>query len=376
MKITFLNNSYKRYNDNKNSLKITFTNNPDSYYDNTHKLEQKQKILLQNNYSIMGLPANQIEKKCQKIIENLNSFTEYSREITAIEEILKASKPEKRSDDEKVIEAFFKGMMDLIKSNKGFNRISGYDAIKSELETSFILKTVLREKTSLGADVPNAYLFFGPTGCGKTTFALALAEQSLCNIEFVIPDSREPEEIMEEIIQKAKKAKDNYEKNDSHQRTIILINEFDTIAYQDSSITQQLVDFIRTCADKYKCTLFLTTNYPLDIDEQILSEEIIPTKIAVPSADYETANRIITDYLAKKNKPIITTDKILNKLFSQKAQYSNRDIIDILDLAFLENEFPEEEDYIAEIERGKITPRLTPQVLNEFEENKNYFNLS
>jgi len=318
-------------------------------------------------------PENSAER--EKIVaQSLNVYEDLNAKIQKARQILDIKRTEEAEDDEKIIEAFFAEMARLSQT-KGFNRISGYDDIKAQLETDFILKTMLREKTSMGAKIPNAFLFFGPAGCGKSTFAKAVAEQSLSNIEIIMPEAKEPQEVFDDILQKAQKAKENYENSEDKRRTIILIDEFDCLGYEDSPIIEQLKDFMKTCADEYKCTLFLTTNYPLDLDKEILSKDITPRKIAVPPADIETAKKIMEDYFKKRNKPVMMTANLLDEMFKGMARYSNKDIIDLLDLAFLKTEFPEEEDFIAQLKRRKIVPCLNRRVLEKFEEEKEFFNL-
>lgn len=66
---------------------------------------------------------------------------------------------------------------------KGFSQIGGYNDIKNKLQILFIDK-LDDEKAGkyLVEPIPNAIMFFGPTGCGKTTFANALAQEADCNI--------------------------------------------------------------------------------------------------------------------------------------------------------------------------------------------------
>ncbi len=357
--------------------KIKFTNKPSNNVSSKtkglKKEQERQEIL---SSLITDLYEDTFAAQTTSVAQLSGSFDKFKTEIEEIKKALSVPNPKENNKNEEIIEDFFKRMKELNAQNKGFKRISGYNGIKEYLKKTFVFNSMLREKTSLGATIPNAYLFFGPTGCGKTTFALALAEQSLSNILYVTPDNREPKEIMDEIIKKAQIAKESYEKSKDKTRTIILLNEFDTIAYQDSPIVDDLVKFLSNCADKYKCTLFLTTNFPLDIDEKILSKDVIPEVVAVPPADRETAKQIIENHLQKTGKPLMTTDKILDELFSKNSQYSNVDIIDIINYVLLETKYPEEDDILREIKKGRISPHLNSNLLARFENEKNFFGVN
>ena len=334
------------------------------------ELKQEKQTLYDAADRISKMSEDDIARQEQSVKDTCQNFFRYMTQIREAKNRLEGFQKNNQAQKFDAAEAYFDGVKNLAKNNKGFNRISGYEDIKKQLEDSFILKTMLREKMSENIEIPNAFLFFGPTGCGKTTFALALAEQSLCNIEIISAGLKQPEEIMQEVLNKAQAAKNNYELSEDKKRTIILIDEFDTISYESSPILEQLRSFIKTCAKDYKCTLFLTTNYPLDIDQSILSNDIIPDKIPVPAASVEDAKKIIEDYLAKKNKFIVATENILEELFKNKSLYSNKDIIDILDLTLLRYQYPEESEYIAEIKRGRVSPLLTPALISKFEEEK------
>ena len=68
----------------------------------------------------------------------------------------------------------------------GFAAIAGMHALKDRLQNDVIdvLKDSERAK-SLGIDIPNGMLLYGPPGCGKTFFAEKFAEELGCNYMYI-----------------------------------------------------------------------------------------------------------------------------------------------------------------------------------------------
>ena len=68
----------------------------------------------------------------------------------------------------------------------GFNAIAGMNSLKEKLQNDVIdvLKDSTRAK-SLGINIPNGLLLYGPPGCGKTFFAEKFAEEMGCNYMYV-----------------------------------------------------------------------------------------------------------------------------------------------------------------------------------------------
>lgn len=285
-----------------------------------------------------------------------------------IDKIVKTGSPE-----DAMIMANYIDTMHNLDKNKGFNKISGYQKIKNDLMDNFLLKKVMLSHTSQEVDVPNALLFYGPTGNGKTLFANALAEQSLSNIEVIDAGNMSKEQAMSKIMQSAFKSKKEYlESGNQKQRTIILVNEADTIARKGSPVLEDFKELVQNCSDKYKCTLFLTTNHPDRFDKDILSKMITPIKIGIEPADRNTCHQIIHDTLEKAEKlPITGLDILTNELFRHPDKhYSNRDIVDILTITIRKNENPLIKDYIEKIESNDIPPSISKKEINKFYENK------
>lgn len=134
---------------------------------------------LENTYeNLMARHKKMLEGKNTTQAERIELAAQMSRltsQYAQLNDILNNSSIDNFDKDEKALLNYLLGLQNIGK-NRGFNRIVGYNDIKDNLTNDFILKTMAKARTSQKTDVPNAFLFFGPAGCGKTTFAHALAE--------------------------------------------------------------------------------------------------------------------------------------------------------------------------------------------------------
>lgn len=266
----------------------------------------------------------------------------------------------------------------LAKENKGFKKVYGYKEIKDFLTNKFVLEDMMLDKVTSGkGKVPNALLVYGLPNNGKSLFAKALAEQSLSKLEEVTigklgKEARErgisKERLaMDRIKEYAKSSLKNFQDNDN-QRTIILVNEAEYITKPSSPVYEEFSEFIKTCSDKYKCTLFLTTNHPTDFAKNVLSQATY--KIGIAPADRKTCKEIIHSVLNPIGKMSTEGSDILVDSFFKTPNkfYSNANIIDIINNTL--NEFtgrtPLIRDYQEVIKRNDITPSITKEDLNAF----------
>ena len=68
-------------------------------------------------------------------------------------------------------------------------------------------------------------------------------------------------------------------------RTIILVDEADRFMNSKSSVVQSLKRFLENCSQDYHCTIFATTNNPLDIPSALRSSSRMPIKGAIDPPD-------------------------------------------------------------------------------------------
>ena len=266
----------------------------------------------------------------------------------------------------------------LAKENKGLKKVYGYKEIKDFLTNKFVLEDMMLDKVTGGkGKVPNALLVYGLPNNGKSLFAKALAEQSLSHLDEVTigkigKEAREKglskEKLaMDRIKEYARNSLKNYKSNDN-QRTIILVNEAEYVAKPSSPVYEEFSNFIRTCSDDYKCTLFLTTNFPTDFAKNVLSQA--PYKIGIAPADRKTCKEIIHSVLNPIAKmPTEGSDILVDSFFKTPNKfYSNANIIDIINNTL--NEFtgrtPLIRDYQEVIKRNDVTPSITKEDLDAF----------
>ena len=371
MKINPINlQNYKKNITGQTIFSNTFYTNPlsfgndsfkknDNTFDETAELRKRYEQI--NQERMKKVYDSSLESQEELMRENERTLREYKK----INEILDKSNKHNYSRDVEIMLKFLKAI-DNIEKNKGFNRISGYEEIKEKLKEEFILSSIMKDRTSQGADVPNAVLFYGPSNNGKTAFAQALAEQSLSNIVTIIGGE---DDAMEMIKNAAQKALKNYNESPDKKRTIIVLNEAELLTNKYSTDLDEFKDFIKNCSDKYKCTLFLTSNTPLLIDKEILAQ--ISFKVPVEPADRKTCKEIIVDNFNTANiKPEGNIDNLVNAFFVDPEKiYSNGDIVHILKTTLLRKTNPQIVDFIRTIKKYDKTS-ISAEDINNFEEDK------
>ena len=222
----------------------------DNFWDNftNHSEKKRQKIRDEKEKAlkISYLYQNAFEQREKEAIENRKIFYELAKQLNMSKEIIVAFEKSQELS---------KRRLDIIKrkkeflDKKGFSQIAGYINEKEKLSKSF-LDLIDDEKAgkSLKKLIPNAILFYGPTGCGKTTFVKALADEADCNLKIIHcrgPQKEKEQQLYNtlvgytdtdeygndiEVSGLLEKAQKNFEKTD--RRTIILIDEFDRCFFQ------------------------------------------------------------------------------------------------------------------------------------------------
>lgn len=341
--------------------------------DRFEKQKQEMRTLDEAYNNLMARQKREAENKGVTNAQRIDLAKQIScltSQYAQLNEILNNSDVKNLEKDERNLLNYLIGLQNMSK-NKGFNRIVGYDNVKDKLTSEFIIKTMAKARTSQKTDVPDAFLFFGPTGCGKTTFAHALAEQTLSFVDTVDLANLSEEEALCTILDKAQIARQNYiNSGDEKKRTILIVNEFDSIANKYSPVVNELVDFMQNCADEYKCTLFSTSNHPLDIDPRILESKITPKKFAIPPADYSVAKGIAEQRLEIYGRKVNGIDSFVRVLFSNPdLLYSNANIATIIDKVEKNTEFPTVDDYIL-VAREQVVPSISRKKLERFEKEK------
>ena len=269
---------------------------------------------------------------------------EHKMQETALKEAqknnLEPEELEKLKTKAKELETLLQIQQNLmkVKENKGWDRIAGYDSEKAILSSEFIQALGL-EKIGQEVFIPNGILFFGPTGNGKTTFSKAFAEQAQCNLIEV--DSLDEDDFIKDLSKALKESKSNYDKHNI--RSIILIDEFEKYGLSgekggNKQLIANLKSIMQSCSDKYKATLFLTTNNPLDIDPILLVDSRVPVRVYLDPPDKMNAERVFEYYIKDKTTNNINLNSVVNELFENQGDgaYSNSRIKTIVETCYKE----------------------------------------
>ena len=301
------------------------------------KGKKKEQIMLEKDSKLSGfLKAQEIAIQIQK--EN----------IQLLEDTYRMAK--ERNDEKEKLKNLEKALLlaEQIKektqmlaqnkdTHKGFDSIAGYEEEKYIL-TSHFINLLPYEMAGQATEIPGGILFFGPIGNGKTSFAKAFAYSAKCKFEEAesSPSARTKEEMektfYDNLTSIAKIAQQNYLKN--HIRTIILVDEIDRFAYDKSPILSALKKFLENCSEEYHCTVFATTNNPLNIPPAIRGTKRMPIKVAIDPPNKNNAALVFEHYL--KDCPNVNLAKInLSELAKEicsvlpNRAYNNSQIEDI-----------------------------------------------
>lgn len=223
-------------------------------------------------------------------------------------------------------------------ANKGWDRVAGNEYVKEKLNESFIRK-LAAEQSGIPTQMPNGILFYGPQSTGKTLFARAFGQQAErvgqtesnlkpgCHYKEI--DVMQPnDKIIADLLIAAKKSKQDYEK--TGKRTIILLDEFDSVASPkvsglgkvlENENIPKMKNFLQKCADEYKCTLFMTTNFPLNLDSAIVADQRIPVKVFLGPPEKDDAAEIFEYYLREATDQTINHDNLADQVM--KARETN-----------------------------------------------------
>ncbi len=339
-KINFCAVSYKKQNGNSSSLnsdaisltqsKIDTLNSDNFQKGNTERKKIEKQIsqkridkintmslferLFKERKIIHSFTLEEIDQKSKNNNKQEDNFNTLQEETSKISTMVEELKKQLRNNDQtqaarrKKINAIKVGQY---RENKGFSQIAGYDKEKDILYKYFISE-IAKEEAGLKANIPNAIMFFGPKGNGKTTFANAFAQEIGCeNPIYVVGSGINTAGICKSLYKNlnkaAKKANEEYEKTGKIQ--VIFIDEFDLVADEKSTILPELEEFMRTCYEKYHCILFAATNYPLKLKLPLTDDDrVFPFIVSQDPPTLQNKTEILKYYLNDKLDSKISDD--------------------------------------------------------------------
>lgn len=237
-----------------------------------------------------------------------------------------------------------KSSSEILRNTKGTinSKIAGYSSLKDDMNQVFIVP-VTKEVLEGGEEkVKNGILLCGPTGCGKTAAAEAIANETYCFVDR-IKTNTDPDEFEKVLNDKITRARQRYnqkqqeiqkfKKNNNFSklteqeretmlkklgspRTVILIDEFDRY-FNPISVSPETIEAninaVKTmfdgCAEFPKggnpgaaaVTFICTTNYPkrIPLGEDININKLTPYAVLPPAG--EDMEDVIRYYLDKGN---------------------------------------------------------------------------
>ena len=323
----------------------------DSYTGKSEKKRQKLRDEKENALKVAYQYQETFEQREREAINNKIKFYELAKQLNMSKEILVAFESAQLTSKKRLeIIAKRKEILD----KKGFSQIAGYVEEKSKLQEDFLDK-LDDEKSGkyVKGQIPNAILFYGPTGCGKTTFVKALAEEADCNFIAVqcrgtqkdkeqklyetLMGYKDTDEFDDEIVVSGLLDKAQKKFLETGRRTIILIDEFDRFFGKDVSnnFINMLKGILESCSEDNHVTFFLTTNKPQKIPYELRNSHRIEPVYPLDPPNKVNTIAVIEHYLQGFNIENLDYNIILSELFKYAPNeiYSNTHLKAICEIA-------------------------------------------
>ncbi len=223
-------------------------------------------------------------------------------------------------------------------------RIAGYIDVKEQIKKDFVAP-LLASKDNPNVSLPNAVVLYGATGVGKTEMLKGVEEECKAVAEIVhFPMDTSLDDFRKEMDKLLEQAKNRFDK--TKKRTILLIDEAEKYMCMSELKANRLatefeaddfeilnkygnndkdnVDYLKSLLDwisevpkegetnksKSATTLFITTNYPHLIDQDLMRRKGKFTPIAVHPAKDFNLEAVIKHYF-KQNSDLLEQIKML-----------------------------------------------------------------
>lgn len=298
-------------------------------------------------------------------LENLRSIIEdYNKSRNSQQETLASLKREKEAYIAQLTSARLGDFVNQVVSQKGSieRRIAGYPDVKKQIRDKFV-QPLIASKENPSVDLPNAVVLYGATGVGKTEMLRGIEEECKHVAEVVhFPMDTPINKFQDTLRALLSQARTRY--NNEHKRTILLIDEaekymcmspnsalrlasgFETddfdVLEQFGKKDNENITFLKSLLDRISeipkdgghhtqsaTSLFITTNYPHLIDQDLMRRKGKFTPIAVHPAKDSNLKEVIKHYF-KQNSDLLEQIKLLApqgnfvEIINGQVKFSNK----------------------------------------------------
>lgn len=206
--------------------------------------------------------------------------------------------------------------------NNGLEKIAGYSEELDVLKKEFIYR-VNAEKLGQDVDIFGSILFFGPYGNGKTYITKSVAEATGCNVVKIRHTAKSSDEkTMKKIIDIAEIGEERFKVD--RTRTIIFIDEVDKIIGKNSTVSKEFEEFIKDCSKKYHCSVFATTNNPLDLSVDMSDPDVFPIKMSIDPPNGENMEEVFKYYLRDTHIEGVDYQKIVEAAKKRESETGSK----------------------------------------------------
>lgn len=246
-------------------------------------------LLAARNCKLTFVPSLNIDEQIKRcIIKSL--LPEPSTRFASIEEFMNYVKGNQQVDLAEVKREEQRQVLTKKKGN-GFKKLAGMTQLKEDIRAEVIEPLINPEAgKEYGIEAPNAVLFFGPPGCGKTYFAECLAEEVGFNFIKVAPS-----DVGSTYVHGGQeKIKTLFEGAKENAPTILFLDEVDAMIpdrsanmghHYESEVNEWLIQ-MNNCA-KNNIFIIGATNRLSKIDKAVLRSGRFDRKVYIPLPDLE-----------------------------------------------------------------------------------------